>query len=364
MRVFVFVCVNWQIANETKSRPNCFLHRSVPSSNNVAATTYHWPTSPILPPISSRTPHLVPDTHLMSSNGSNAVNNYTSSNKYGSWIIEDNRSSATTAIASNNTTITTATTSSQYDTATPTINSYKANINRRSSATAIVDIEMFAMGPLANKYNKAFARPASITKSISASAASTDNNNDYQQQYQQQQQFLQQLQHLQHKEKFLKNYIVPHAIHPQCGLPESLRIIETVIAEDAETNANTPESQTDTTTTTTTNSSLHLIQQLQHQSAANVMAASSTSSSLSIYNTALPQSFSFSPSSTMTTDATTNTSFMTASASVPTSVSAASSNTSSTNNKFTRKRERVCNSTSNSNTAISKLANCSRAFSK
>ncbi|KAM7347223.1 small conductance calcium-activated potassium channel isoform 9-T11 [Cochliomyia hominivorax] len=58
--------------------------RSVPSSNNVAATTYHWPTSPILPPISSRTPHLVPDTHLMSSNGSNAVNNYTSSNKYGS----------------------------------------------------------------------------------------------------------------------------------------------------------------------------------------------------------------------------------------------------------------------------------------
>uniref|UniRef100_A0A1A9WAW0 Calmodulin-binding domain-containing protein n=1 Tax=Glossina brevipalpis TaxID=37001 RepID=A0A1A9WAW0_9MUSC len=63
------------------SRPNCFLHRSVPSSNNVAAT-YHWPTSPILPPISSRTPHLVPDTH-MSSNGS-AVNNYTSSNKYGS----------------------------------------------------------------------------------------------------------------------------------------------------------------------------------------------------------------------------------------------------------------------------------------
>ncbi|XP_073829938.1 small conductance calcium-activated potassium channel isoform X41 [Musca autumnalis] len=56
--------------------------RSVPSSNNVAATTYHWPTSPILPPISSRTPHLVPDTH-MSSNGS-AVNNYTSSNKYGS----------------------------------------------------------------------------------------------------------------------------------------------------------------------------------------------------------------------------------------------------------------------------------------
>ncbi|EDW62939.2 uncharacterized protein Dvir_GJ14781, isoform D [Drosophila virilis] len=59
----------------------CFLHRSVPSSNNAAAT-YHWPTSPILPPISSRTPHLVPDTH-MPSNGS-AVNSYASSNKYGS----------------------------------------------------------------------------------------------------------------------------------------------------------------------------------------------------------------------------------------------------------------------------------------
>ncbi|XP_030382004.1 small conductance calcium-activated potassium channel protein isoform X1 [Scaptodrosophila lebanonensis] len=62
--------------------PMLFPHsRSVPSSNNAAAT-YHWPTSPILPPISSRTPHLVPDTH-MPSNGS-AVNSYASSNKYGS----------------------------------------------------------------------------------------------------------------------------------------------------------------------------------------------------------------------------------------------------------------------------------------
>ncbi|XP_053950995.1 small conductance calcium-activated potassium channel protein isoform X6 [Anastrepha ludens] len=63
--------------------PILFPHsRSVPSSNNVAAT-YHWPTSPILPPVSSRTPHLVPDTH-MPSNGSAAVNSYASSNKYGS----------------------------------------------------------------------------------------------------------------------------------------------------------------------------------------------------------------------------------------------------------------------------------------
>ncbi|XP_039960113.1 small conductance calcium-activated potassium channel protein isoform X9 [Bactrocera tryoni] len=63
--------------------PMLFPHsRSVPSSNNVAAT-YHWPTSPILPPVSSRTPHLVPDTH-MPSNGSAAVNSYASSNKYGS----------------------------------------------------------------------------------------------------------------------------------------------------------------------------------------------------------------------------------------------------------------------------------------
>ncbi|XP_055911363.1 small conductance calcium-activated potassium channel protein isoform X3 [Eupeodes corollae] len=60
--------------------PLLFPHSSVPSSNNAA--TYHWPTSPILPPISSRTPHLVPETH-MSSNGS-TVNNYTSSNKFGS----------------------------------------------------------------------------------------------------------------------------------------------------------------------------------------------------------------------------------------------------------------------------------------
>ncbi|XP_028900615.1 small conductance calcium-activated potassium channel protein isoform X16 [Zeugodacus cucurbitae] len=62
--------------------PMLFPHSSVPSSNNVAAT-YHWPTSPILPPVSSRTPHLVPDTH-MPSNGSAAVNSYASSNKYGS----------------------------------------------------------------------------------------------------------------------------------------------------------------------------------------------------------------------------------------------------------------------------------------
>ncbi|XP_034119528.1 small conductance calcium-activated potassium channel protein isoform X5 [Drosophila albomicans] len=64
--------------------PMLFPHsRSVPSSNNAAAT-YHWPTSPILPPISSRTPHLVPDTH-MPSNGSAVNTSYaTSSNKYGS----------------------------------------------------------------------------------------------------------------------------------------------------------------------------------------------------------------------------------------------------------------------------------------
>ncbi|XP_034119537.1 small conductance calcium-activated potassium channel protein isoform X12 [Drosophila albomicans] len=63
--------------------PMLFPHSSVPSSNNAAAT-YHWPTSPILPPISSRTPHLVPDTH-MPSNGSAVNTSYaTSSNKYGS----------------------------------------------------------------------------------------------------------------------------------------------------------------------------------------------------------------------------------------------------------------------------------------
>ncbi|XP_004520180.1 small conductance calcium-activated potassium channel protein isoform X2 [Ceratitis capitata] len=62
--------------------PIMFPHsRSVPSEES---TTFHWPITPtILPPVSSRTPHLVPDTHL-SSNGSAAVNSYACSNKYGS----------------------------------------------------------------------------------------------------------------------------------------------------------------------------------------------------------------------------------------------------------------------------------------
>ncbi|TMW51540.1 hypothetical protein DOY81_003371 [Sarcophaga bullata] len=240
--------------------------------------------------------------------------------------------------------------------------------HRRYSSAAIVDIEMSTMSLLGTPTTMAASTMNNfkISKSNSLAAdASYHCSYDYQQQQQQQlqqQQYLQQWQHMQHKEKYMKNYIASHA-HAPCALPESLRIIETVIAEDAETNAaNTPESQTETTTTTTTNSSLQLIQQMQQQSSANIMsttaaATSSNSSSLSIYNTALPQSFSFSPSSTMTT---TNTSFMTASASVPTSVSAASSNT-SCSNKYTRKRERVCHS--NSNNTLSKLANC-RAFSK
>ncbi|XP_050059941.1 small conductance calcium-activated potassium channel protein isoform X3 [Aphis gossypii] len=35
--------------------------RSVPPTGAGGASHYHWPTSPILPPISSRTPHLVPE---------------------------------------------------------------------------------------------------------------------------------------------------------------------------------------------------------------------------------------------------------------------------------------------------------------
>lgn len=35
--------------------------RSVPPTGTGGASHYHWPTSPILPPISSRTPHLVPE---------------------------------------------------------------------------------------------------------------------------------------------------------------------------------------------------------------------------------------------------------------------------------------------------------------
>ncbi|CAO1436542.1 unnamed protein product [Diamesa tonsa] len=45
--------------------------RSIPSTNN----NYQWPTSPILPPISSRTPHLVPETLMPSTTSQLAITN-------------------------------------------------------------------------------------------------------------------------------------------------------------------------------------------------------------------------------------------------------------------------------------------------
>lgn len=52
--------------------PLYFPHsRSVPSNN---AAIYQWPPSPILPPISSRTPHLVPDTYVPTSGSATNVN--------------------------------------------------------------------------------------------------------------------------------------------------------------------------------------------------------------------------------------------------------------------------------------------------
>lgn len=64
------------------SHKNCsFSFRSVPSST----LGYQWPTSPILPPISSRTPHLVPET--LTTQTSIGHDNTNSHHKIGgSWI--------------------------------------------------------------------------------------------------------------------------------------------------------------------------------------------------------------------------------------------------------------------------------------
>lgn len=48
-----------------------FCNRSVPLS--VTTQSYQWPPSPILPSISSRTPHLVPETYAPASNNINLI---------------------------------------------------------------------------------------------------------------------------------------------------------------------------------------------------------------------------------------------------------------------------------------------------
>lgn len=73
------------------------LSRSIPSPNNTQATAYQWPTSPILPPISSRTPHLVPETLMPSTTQQLAITNSAHNNPThnhhhkngGSWIETD-----------------------------------------------------------------------------------------------------------------------------------------------------------------------------------------------------------------------------------------------------------------------------------
>lgn len=50
-------CSNTTTHNQIVHMPHS---QSVPPSL-LSNTQYHWPTSPILPPISSRTPHLVPE---------------------------------------------------------------------------------------------------------------------------------------------------------------------------------------------------------------------------------------------------------------------------------------------------------------
>ena len=47
------------------------------AANLPSVNSYQWPPSPILPPISSRTPHLIPETLMPTNN----LNNYTSHDK-------------------------------------------------------------------------------------------------------------------------------------------------------------------------------------------------------------------------------------------------------------------------------------------
>lgn len=77
-----------------------FHFRSVPSGSSSAALGgYQWPTSPILPPISSRTPHLVPETLIPTTNELIMQSPSTSS------VM----TSTTTAVMANTTTGTTST---------------------------------------------------------------------------------------------------------------------------------------------------------------------------------------------------------------------------------------------------------------
>lgn len=77
------------------------LLRSIPSPNATQTTAYQWPSSPILPPISSRTPHLVPETLMPSSTQQLAITNSSHNNpthnhhhkSAGSWIDDDSESS-------------------------------------------------------------------------------------------------------------------------------------------------------------------------------------------------------------------------------------------------------------------------------
>ncbi len=69
--------------------------RSIPSTQPPA---YNWPSSPILPPVSSRTPHLVPElmppatsaqlalTNEPSHHNSSAAQNQSFNHRSGSWI--------------------------------------------------------------------------------------------------------------------------------------------------------------------------------------------------------------------------------------------------------------------------------------
>lgn len=120
-----------------------FGFRSVPTA--VTTPSYQWPSSPILPPISSRTPHLVPETYVPTSSSNSTTtsapttntlinnNNSSSSNTNNNNNLNSNHSSSIGAGPSGSGN--SAATAINHANATNINNSSNANISTSSNAT-------------------------------------------------------------------------------------------------------------------------------------------------------------------------------------------------------------------------------------
>ncbi|XP_031639965.1 GATA zinc finger domain-containing protein 12-like [Contarinia nasturtii] len=76
--------------------------RSVPAAVTTSNPSYQWPSSPILPPISSRTPHLVPETNVPTNSTSSVCITPATTTGLNTTVIFTNQTNITHN-ASNNT---------------------------------------------------------------------------------------------------------------------------------------------------------------------------------------------------------------------------------------------------------------------